>query len=310
LRPIKISSAGARCAFDETNESSSLAAMAPTLLSIQSHVVYGHVGNSAAVFPLQRLGCEIWPIHTVQFSSHAGYRGWRGEAFSAALIDDCVAGLAGVGALARCDGVISGYLGKAEIGEAALRAYAAVKAANPRAAYACDPVIGDEERGVYVDAGVAEFLSERALPAAMVLTPNAFELSLLTQRPVGDVAEARAALAVLRARGPRVILATSLRLADTPADALDMIACEGDELWRLRTPKLPIAVHGTGDLLAALFFFHWLGTGSGPQALASAASAVYAVVAATARAGARELEIVAAQDEIVSPTRLFRPQRV
>jgi pyridoxine kinase len=284
--------------------------MAPTLLSIQSHVVYGHVGNSAVVFPLQRLGCEVWPIATVQFSSHAGYRGWRGRAFDAALIDDCVDGLQAIGALARCDGVLSGYLGKAEIGDAALRAYAAVKAANPRAVYACDPVVGDEERGVYVEAGVAAFLRERALPAATVLTPNAFELSFLTQRPVGDVAEARAALALLRARGPQVILATSLRLADTPADALDMIACEGDELWRLRTPKLPIVVRGAGDLTAALFFFHWLRSGSGPQALASAGSAVYAVVAATAKAGARELEIVAAQDEIVSPTRLFRPQRV
>ena len=284
--------------------------MAPTLLSIQSHVVYGHVGNSAAVFPLQRLGCEVWPIHTVQFSSHAGYSGWRGQAFSAALIDDCVAGLQAIGALARCDGVLSGYLGKGGIGEAALRAYAAVKAANPRAAYACDPVIGDEDRGVYVDVGVAEFLRERALPAAAVLTPNAFELSFLAERPVGDVAEARAALALLRARGPQTILVTSLRLADTPADALDMIACDGDELWRLRTPRLPIAVNGAGDLTAALFFFHWLRSGSGPQALASAASAVYAVVAATTKAGARELEIVAAQDEIVSPTRLFHPQRI
>src|SRR5665213_3224823 len=124
--------------------------MSPTLLSIQSHVVYGHVGNSAAVFPLQRLGCEVWPIHTVQFSSHAGYPGWRGRAFEAALIDECVAGIAAIGALGRCDGVISGYLGKAETGEAALRAYTAVKAANPRAVYSCDPVIGDEGRGVYV----------------------------------------------------------------------------------------------------------------------------------------------------------------
>ncbi len=282
--------------------------MAPTLLTIQSHVVYGHVGNSAAVFPLQRLGCEVWPIHTVQFSSHTGYPGWRGRAFDAALIDDCVAGIAAIGALARCDGVVSGYLGKAEIGEAALRAYASVKAANPRAAYACDPVIGDEGRGVYVDDGVAAFLGARALPAATVLTPNAFELALLAERPVGDVAQARAALAVLRARGPQVILVTSLRLADTPADAIEMIACEGDELWRLRTPKLPIAVNGAGDLVAALFFFHWLSSGSAAEALAAAASSVYGVVAATAAAGARELEIIAAQDEFVRPTRRFRPE--
>ncbi|MGD0639367.1 MAG: pyridoxal kinase PdxY [Roseiarcus sp.] len=284
--------------------------MAPTLLTIQSHVVYGHVGNSAAVFPLQRLGCEVWPIHTVQFSSHAGYPGWRGRAFDAALIDDCVAGIAAIGALGRCDGVLSGYLGKAEIGEAALRAFAAVKAANPRAAYACDPVIGDEGRGVYVEPPVAEFLRERALPAATVLTPNAFELSLLAGWRVGDVAQLSAALTVLRARGPQVILVTSLTLADTPADAIDMIVCEGGELWRLRTPKLPIAVNGAGDLVAALFFFHWLRSGSGPQALASAASSVYGVVAATAAAGARELQIVAAQEELVRPTRLFRPERL
>jgi len=284
--------------------------MAPTLLTIQSHVVYGHVGNSAAVFPLQRLGCEVWPIHTVQFSSHAGYPGWRGRAFDAALIDDCVAGIAAIGALGRCDGVLSGYLGKAEIGEAALRAFAAVKAANPRAAYACDPVIGDEGRGVYVEPPVAEFLRERALPAATVLTPNAFELSLLAGWRVGDVAQLSAALTVLRARGPQVILVTSLTLADTPADAIYMIVCEGGELWRLRTPKLPIAVNGAGDLVAALFFFHWLRSGSGPQALASAASSVYGVVAATAAAGARELQIVAAQEELVRPTRLFRPERL
>lgn len=284
--------------------------MAPTLLSIQSHVVYGHVGNSAAVFPLQRLGCEVWPIHTVQFSSHTGYRGWRGRAFDASLIDECVAGLQAIDVLGRCDGVLSGYLGKAQTGEATLRAYDAVKAANPRAAYACDPVIGDDGRGVYVDAAAAEFLRDRAVPAASVLTPNAFELSWLTGREVANVKDARAALALLRARGPQVVLVTSLRLDDTPADALDMLACEGDALWRLRTPKLPIAVNGAGDLVAALFFFHWLRTGAAAEALAGAASSVYGIVAATLKAGVRELALVAAQEEIVRPTRPFQAERV
>jgi pyridoxine kinase len=153
-------------------------------------------------------------------------------------------------------------------------------------------------------------MRERALPAATVLTPNAFELSFLAERPVGDVGQARAALAALRARGPQVVLVTSLRLDDTPADALDMIACDSDELWRLRTPKLPIAVNGAGDLVAALFFFHWLRSGSPAEALARAGAAVYAIVAATAKAGARELAIVAAQDQFERPTRLFRPERL
>ena len=284
--------------------------MAPTLLSIQSHVVYGHVGNSAVAFPLQRLGAEVLPLHTVQFSSHAGYPGWRGRAFAAAAIDECVDGLAAVGALARCDGVLSGYLGKAEAGEAMLRAVAAVRNANPAAAYCCDPVIGDVGRGVYVEAGVAEFLRQRTLPAATLATPNAFELSFVTGQAVDDVAGARRAIGALQAMGPRVVLATSLALGDTPSDALDMIAADGDEAWRLRTPRLPIAVDGAGDLIAALFFLHWLERRSAVEALAAAASSVYGIVAATAAAGGRELRLVEAQDELVQPTKQFRAESI
>ena len=138
--------------------------MLAPILSIQSHVVYGHVGNSAAVFPLQRLGREVWPLMTVQFSSHVGYAGWRGRAFDAAMIDDCLSGLEAIGVLPRCAGLLTGYLGKAEIGEAALRALERIRAANGEAAYACDPVIGDVGPGIYVAAGVGEFFRDRALP--------------------------------------------------------------------------------------------------------------------------------------------------
>ena len=217
---------------------------------------------------------------------------------------------ANVGALARCDGVLSGYLGKAEVGEAMLRAVAAVRAANPAAAYCCDPVIGDVGRGVYVEAGVAEFLRKRALPAATVATPNAFELSFVTGLAVDDVAGARRAIAALQTTGPRVVLATSLALNDTPADALDMIAAEAGEAWRLRTPRLPIAVNGAGDLIAALFFLHWLRRRSAADALAAAAASVYGIVAATAAAGARELRLAEAQDELVRPTHRFRPEAI
>jgi pyridoxine kinase len=283
--------------------------MASAILSIQSHVVYGHVGNSAAVFPLQRLGREVFPLHTVQFSSHAGYPGWRGQAFAAGLIDDCVAGLAAVGALARCAAVLTGYLGKPEIGEAALGALAAVRAANPAAVYACDPVIGDEGR-VYVQAGVGEFFREHAVPAATIVTPNAFELGWLTGLPTGSFVQARAALDALRARGPEVALATSLQADETPADAIDLLVADAQGAWRLRTPKLPIAVNGAGDMLSALFLHHWLETRAAAAALASAAASVYAVVAATAAAGGRELALVAAQHEFVQPSRLFTPEKL
>ncbi|MDE3175803.1 MAG: pyridoxal kinase PdxY [Pseudomonadota bacterium] len=280
------------------------------ILSIQSHVVYGHVGNSAVVFALQRLGREVWPIDTVQFSSHAGYPGWRGETFAPALIGQCVAGLDAIGQLARCEGVVTGYLGQPEMGQGALAAVAAVRARNPAAAYACDPVIGDEGRGVYVRDGVAEFFRDRALPAATIVSPNAFELAWLTGQPCATRAGALAALQSLRAKGPAVAFATSLKLEDTPADALDLIAVDAEGAWRVRTPKLPIAVNGAGDLVSALFLHEWLGRRDSAAALASASARVYAVVAATARAGARELQLVAAQAALAEPPLRFTPQRL
>jgi pyridoxine kinase len=281
-----------------------------SILSIQSHVVYGHVGNSAAVFPLQRIGCEVWPINTVQFSNHTGYPDWRGRVFDAALIDDCIAGIAARGALARCDGVLSGYVGSPEIGAAVLRGVGAVHSQNARAVYCCDPVLGDVERGVYVRDGVAEFMRERAAPAATLLTPNHFELNLLAGLPSTDMAGVRDALDALHARGPKAILVTSLRLDDTPADALDMLASENGALWRLRTPKAPIKANGAGDVIAALFLAHWLRTRSAPEAITLAASSVYGLIDATAKAQSRELEIVAAQEQFVRPSRLFVAERL
>jgi pyridoxine kinase len=284
--------------------------MPQPILSIQSHVVYGHVGNSAAVFPLQRLGREVWPLMTVQYSSHLGYAGWRGRAFDAAMIDDCMTGLEAIGVLPRCAGLLTGYLGKPEIGEAALRALDRIRAANREAAYACDPVIGDVGPGIYVAAGVGEFFRDRALPLATIATPNAFELEWLTGERTNNLQTARRAIATLRARGPRVVVATSIQLDDTPAGALDILAGDEAGFWRVRTPNLPISVNGSGDLFAALFFHHWLETHDMPEALSRAASSVYAVVKATLDLGSRELSLIAAQDELIRPTQPFAAERV
>ena len=226
------------------------------------------------------------------------------------MIDECVAGLEAIGALTRCAGLLTGYLGKAEIGEAALRALANIRAANREAAYACDPVIGRVGRGSYVAEGVGEFFRERALPLATIATPNAFELEWLTGERAGDLSAARGAIAALRRRGPLVVVAKSLMLEDTPADALDMLAGDEAGFWRLRTPKLPIAVNGAGDLFAALFFHHWLERRVTPEALSRAASSVHAIVTATETAGSRELAVIAAQDELVRPSRLFAAEAV
>lgn len=278
------------------------------LLSIQSHVAYGHVGNSAAVFALQRLGIEVWPVHTVQLSNHRGYDTSRGRALEPGLIREIVQGLGERGVLAQCDGVLSGYLGSAEMGEAVLDAVAAVKRANPKARYCCDPVLGDVERGAYVAPGVAEFMRQRAVPLADILTPNHFELDALTGWTTRTLADALAAIDATRALGPQAVLVTSLAVDETPADAIDLVASDGAGCHRLRTPRLPIAVHGAGDAIAALFFAHDLRTGSAAEAMSLAASSVFGVIRRTADAGSRELLLVEAQHEIANPSRMFRAE--
>ena len=278
------------------------------ILSIQSHVAYGHVGNAAATFPIQRMGHDVWPIHTVQFSNHTGYGAWRGQVFDAGLIGDCVAGIAERGALARCDGVLSGYMGSADTGIAILDAVARVREAHAGALYCCDPVIGDVGRGVFVRPGIAEFMRDRALPAADVATPNQFELELLCGQGTATAAGLRAALAALHAKGPRAVLVTSYLGEATPADALDLVASDGSRAWRIRTPRLDLAVNGAGDAIAALFFVTYLARRSVPEALAHAASATFGLLSATLAAGTRELALVAAQEEFVSPSRRFAPE--
>ena len=275
------------------------------ILSIQSRVAYGHVGNASAVFPLQRLGAEVWAIDTVQFSNHPGYGAWRGQVFPAAWVRELVAGIAERGVLPGCDAVLSGYLGDAETGEAILAAVALVKAANPAALWCCDPVFGDTGRGIYVRAGLPEFFRDRALPAADIATPNQFELEWLTGAPIATLAEAKAAVAALQARGPRCVLLTSLRVADTPDSAIEMLAAEGGRFWRLRTPLLPISVNGAGDAIAALFLFHRLRSGDAAVALAAAGSSIHGVLRRTAAAGSREILVVDAQEEFVAPSRVF-----
>jgi len=280
------------------------------LLSIQSHVAYGHVGNAAAVFPLQRMGVEVWPVHTVQFSNHTGYGQWRGQVFDAAMIREVVGGIADRGVLGECDGVLSGYMGGADIGEAILDAVAAVKRANPVARYCCDPVIGDVGRGTFVREGIPEFMKSKAVPAADIITPNQYELDYLSGRGSASLAVARDAVKAVHDLGPRVILVTSLHTTETPDDAIDLLASDDTGCFRLRTPKLPLNVNGAGDAIAALFFAHILRTGSIGEALARAASSIFGVLARTGEAGAREIQLIAAQDEIVNPSRMFEVQEI
>lgn len=275
------------------------------VLSIQSHVAYGHVGNASATFPMQRLGVEVWPIHTVQFSNHTGYGAWRGQVFDAGLIAELVEGIAERGVLPRCDAVLSGYMGSHETGEAILGAVARVRDANPKAIYACDPVIGDVGRGIFVRPGIPEFMRDRAVPAADIVTPNLFELDYLTGRSINGLAELKAAIATLHAMGPKAVLVTSVITPETPENALDLVASSPQGQFRLRTPRLDANVNGLGDAIAALFLVHLLRDNDLALALQKAGSSIHGLLRRTLEAGSREILTIAAQDEFVQPATLF-----
>jgi len=279
------------------------------ILSIQSWVSYGHVGNASAVFPLQRLGAEVWSINTVQFSNHTGYGDWTGQVYTGEHVRALVDGIAARDVLRRCDAVLSGYMGDASIGEAILHAVARVRADNPAAVYCCDPVIGDVDEGVYVRPGIEAFLRDHALPEADIATPNRFELERLTALPCGTLSEAKTAVLrlaeTLRPDGLRCVLLTSLETEETPADHLDLLVGEAGRFHLLRTPRLPVTVNGAGDAIAALFLFHRLQTGSAVAALEAAGSAVHGLLKRTAQAESREILTVAAQQEFVTPSTWF-----
>jgi pyridoxine kinase len=282
--------------------------MGDGILSIQSAVAYGHVGNSAAVFPLQRLGFEVWPVNTVLFSNHTGYGAWRGRVVGLDWVEEIIEGVAERGAIPWTRAVLSGYLGDPSLGEAVLRAVARVREARPDMVYACDPVMGDEGRGFFVRPGIPEFFRDRAVPAADLVTPNQFELAWLAGRAIASVDDALAAAAKLRATGPKIVVCTSLETGGD--EGLGVLADSAEASWLCRTPKLPVDLNGTGDAFTALFLGSWLATGRLDHTLERAVAAMYALVEATHRAGSRELELVAAQDQLVAPARSFAAQRL
>jgi pyridoxine kinase len=281
-----------------------------TILSIQSSVAYGHVGNSAVTFPLMRMGVEVWPVITVHFSNHTGYGAWRGPLLSAADLRDVVRGIDERGVLGQVDAVLSGYQGGADIGAMILDAVALVKLRNPAALYCCDPVLGDADRGCYVRPGIPELMRRQVVPAAQIITPNQFELESLTGLPVSTMEELLNAADAARRLGPDVVLVTSVVRRDGPPETIDMVAVNKDGAWLVTTPRLPQTFTGSGDVTAAAFLARLLGTGDVPGALAHTAAVIYGLLVVTAASGRAELALIAAQEELVNPSETFEPIRL
>jgi pyridoxine kinase len=280
------------------------------ILSIQSSVAYGHVGNSAVTFPLMRMGIEVYPVITVHFSNHTGYGAWRGPHLAAGDLAEVIRGLDEREVLGQCDAVLSGYQGGADVGEVILEAVALVKERNPHAVYCCDPVLGDIGRGLFVRPGVPELIRDRVVPAADVSTPNHYELEYLTGRTTKTLDEVVAAADALRAVGPSTVLVTSVVQPGAPHGSIAMVAVNGDGAWSVTTPELPQSFNGAGDLTAAMFLAQLLKASDIASALANTAAIIYSVLAVTVSAGQRELQLVRAQDEIVRPSHRFEVKRL
>lgn len=275
------------------------------VISIQSQVAFGHVGNSAAVFPMQMHGIDVTAVPTTLLSNRPGYPTIHGRVLEAQLVADLLRGIEERGAVDACDMILSGYLGSVEIAAEVADFVASAKARNPAVLYCCDPVLGDRDRGMFVRAGIPPVVRDRLCPLADIITPNHFEFELLCGTKAATSAEMVAQAQELLARGPSTVVITSAELSDTPAGEIETLAVERVQAWHLRTPKLPISPSGTGDLFAALFTAARVQGKDTPAALGHAASAIFAVLELTAARGTEEMRIVESAEQLVHPKRRF-----
>ena len=280
------------------------------ILSIQSAVAYGHVGNSAAVFPLQRIGVEVLPVYTVNFSNHTGYGAWRGPLISPDDVREVILGIEERGAFPEIDVVLSGYQGGEGIADVILDTVQRVKQANPSAVYSCDPVMGNAKSGCFVAPAIPILLRDRVVPAADIITPNQFELGFLTDTQPDTLETTLASVELIRATGPRTVLVTSVERPDAPDDTIEMLAVDDSGAWIVRTPRIPMKANGSGDVTAALFTAHYRGTGDLGYALARTTSSVFDLLERTHASGQRELQLVESQDAYASPRMQFDVTRV
>jgi pyridoxine kinase len=275
------------------------------VISIQSQVAFGHVGNSAAVFPMQMHGIDVIAVPTTLLSNRPGYPTLRGRVLDTQLVSDLLLGIEERGALDACSMIVSGYLGSPDIAAVVAEFVARAKARHPALRYCCDPVLGDRDRGMFVQPDIPPLVRDRLCPLSDIITPNHFEFEYLVGTEAATSGQMIAQAQTLLARGPSTVVITSAELSDTPDSEIETIAVERSQSWRVRTPRLPISPSGTGDLFAALFASAGVQGQATPQALGHAASAIYAVLERTAAEGTEEMRIVASAEQLVSPKRRF-----
>jgi len=257
-----------------------------SVISIQSQVLHGHVGNSAAVFPLQLAGFEVAGVPTALLSNHPAYPTVHGTVMDAGLVRELLIGLEERGLFEASKVLMTGYIGSADIAEVVVDFVTRAKAKNPSLLYVCDPVMGDFKPGFYVKPAVCDAIAQQLVPLADIITPNRFEFDFLANHKEGDVGQL---LASARALNKRTVIVTG---SAANGEMLETYAIEQNAAWRVATPRLVTKASGTGDLLTALFVANLLKGHPTPDALSNAVSGVFGVLTVTVQNDGLELDLI------------------
>ena len=195
--------------------------MTISIISIQSQVVHGHVGNSAAVLPMQAHGLHVAAVPTTLLSNHPRFETMRGRVLESELVGDLLRGVEERGLIETSRYIVSGYLGSRANGDVVAAFVERARRINSSITYICDPVMGDMNLGTFVADQVVECLLERLIPLADLLTPNQFEVGLIAKSQPTSWLEFEAAVDQIQAhRGARLV-ATGCVFNETPAGSLE-----------------------------------------------------------------------------------------
>lgn len=274
--------------------------MQTSVISIQSQVVYGHVGNSAAVLPMQARGLNVAAVPTTLLSNHPGYETMRGRVLEPELVSDLLRGVEERGLISSSRYIVSGYLGSRANGEVVADFVTRARKINPDITYICDPVMGDTGLGVFVADPVVEFIIRQLVPLADLLTPNQFEVGLITGCEITSFDILQEKVRQIQALNNARLIATGCIFPDTPYGSLENVVFENGGETRLTTVRVPIVPVGTGDLFTGLLTANLAYGSTLTEAARNAASTVLKVVGRTAAQSEQEMQLGSAIEALLS----------
>lgn len=261
--------------------------MIKRILSIHSYVASGQVGNAVATFVFQRAGHQVVAVPTVIYSNHPGHPRHTGRRLPATELNDLLTGLSDNNWFGAIHAVLTGYLGSPDQADVLAGYIQDLKRQFPDLLYCCDPVCGDDEKGLYVDPPTADAIRTRLLPMADLATPNRFELDYL----LGADSSADRDIAERVRRFPcPMTLCTSVRPG--PGRIGEILSTPAG-LFTAQTPFLDNLPKGSGDLYTAIFLSKLLRGAPSEEALAATSLAAHKILKASR--GRSDLALVANQ---------------